>query len=97
MPEPSSTPRILHQRVSVRRGRKVVHGVATRSLIRLIREGRLRAEDEISADEKRWVRLDRHHQLAPYCAPESALAGHSPPGVEENLAELSVLLKELNR
>ncbi|KMP12351.1 hypothetical protein UZ36_01190 [Candidatus Nitromaritima sp. SCGC AAA799-C22] len=94
----TSIPKILHARVSIRREGKIARNVSSQSLVSRIKEGRLRGTDEISADEKRWVRLDRHHQLARYFSSESSSpAISSPSGVEDQLAELSVLLKELNQ
>ena len=61
-----STPHILHRHVSIRRSGRVVRNVLTQSLISDIKQGRLKKDDEISADEKNWVRLDRHYQLASY-------------------------------
>ena len=83
-------------RVSIRRGHTVVRDVPTHSLIPRIREGRLHGDDEISGDGKRWVRLDRHHQLARYFNPEAS-APNFLPDMEDRLSELSTMLKELNQ
>ena len=70
-----STPHILHRHVSIRRSGRVVRNVLTQSLISDIKQGRLKKDDEISADEKNWVRLDRHYQLASYFPTKT----HLPP------------------
>ena len=73
----------------------MVRDIPTHSLIPRIREGRLHGDDEISGDGKRWVRLDRHHQLARYFTPEAS-ALNFPPGMEDRFSKLSKMLKELN-
>ena len=92
-----STPQVLHRHVSIRRSGKVFRNVLAQSLISNIREGRLKKDDEISADEKNWVRLDRHYQLATYFStPNPSSSGDLPPDVEKHLSELSQMLKELS-
>ena len=92
-----STPHILHRHVSIRRSGRVVRNVLTQSLISDIKQGRLKRDDEISADEKSWVRLDRHYQLASYFSiKNSSSSGDLPPDVEKHLSELSQMLKELS-
>ncbi len=92
-----STSHILHRYVSVRRSGRVVRNVLTQSLISDIKQGRLKKDDEISADEKSWVRLDRHYQLASYFPTQnSSFSEDLPPDVEKHLSELSQMLKELS-
>ena len=89
---------LLHKRVSIRRSGKVVRDVLTQSLVSEIKQGRLKQNDEISADEKCWVRLDQHYQLARFFPAESssALENH-PPDMEQRLTELAEMLKDLNQ
>ena len=92
-----STSHILHRYVSVRRSGRVVRNVLTQSLVSDIKQGRLKKDDEISADEKSWVRLDRHYQLASYFPTQnSSFSEDLPPDVEKHLSELSQMLKELS-
>ncbi len=92
-----STPHILHRHVSIRRSGRVVRNVLTQSLISDIKQGRLKRDDEISADEKNWIRLDRHYQLASYFpTPNPSSSEDLPPDVEKHLSELSQMLKELS-
>ena len=88
---------ILHRNVSIRRSGRVIRNVLTQSLISEIRKGRLEKDDEISADEKNWVRLDQHRQLACYFSnPSSPSSNDLPSGVEKRLSELSQMLKKLS-
>ena len=92
-----STPQVLHRHVSIRRSGKVLRNVLAQSLISNIREGRLKKDDEISADEKNWVRLDRHYQLASYFPIKNPSSSEDlPPDMEKHLSELSQMLKELS-
>ena len=92
-----STPHILHRHVSIRRSGRVARNVLTQSLISDIKQGRLKKDDEISADEKNWVRLDRHYQLATYFPTKSPSCSEDlPPDMEKHLSELSQILKELS-
>ena len=92
-----STPHILHRHVSIRRSGRVVRNVLTQSLISDIKQGRLKKDDEISADEKNWVRLDRHYQLASYFPTQNpSYSEDLPPDVKKHLSELSQMLKELS-
>ena len=92
-----STPHILHRHVSIRRSGRVVRNVLTQSLISDIKQGRLKKDDEISADEKNWVRLDRHYQLASYFPIKNPSSCEDlPPDMEKHLSELSQMLKELS-
>ena len=88
---------ILHRNVSIRRSGRVIRNVLTQSLISEIRKGRLEKDDEISADEKNWVRLDQHSQLARYFSnPDASYPKDLPPDVEKRFSELSQILKELS-
>ena len=92
-----STPRVLHRHVSIRRSGKVLRNVLAQSLISNIKEGRLKKDDEISADEKDWVRLDRHYQLASYFPIKNLSRSEDlPPDMEKHLSEISQMLKELS-
>ena len=92
-----STPQVLHRHVSIRRSDKVFRNVSAQSLISNIREGRLKKDDEISADEKNWVRLDQHSQLAIYFPTKTPSSSEDlPPDVEKRLSELSQMLKDLS-
>lgn len=91
------TPHILHRHVSIRRSGRVVRNVLTQSLISDIKQGKLKKDDEISADEKNWVRLDRHYQLASYFPTQNPSSSEDlPPDVKKHLSELSQMLKELS-
>ena len=94
----TSIPQLLHKRVSIRRSGKVVRDVLTQSLVSEIRQGRLKENDEISADEKCWVRLDRHHQLARFFLTGASSNSKNPtPDMDQCLMELSEMLKDLNQ
>ena len=94
----ASDPKALYKRVSIRRSGKVVRDVLTQSLVSEIRQGRLKEDDEISADEKYWVRLDRHYQLASFFKSESSPPSKDlPPEMGQRLNELSEMLKDLNQ
>ena len=92
-----STPQVLHRHVSIRRSGKVLRNVLAQSLISNIKEGRLKKDDEMSADEKNWVRLDQHSQLAIYFPIKTPSSSEDlPPDVEKRLSELSQMLKDLS-
>ena len=94
----ASIPQLLYRQVSIRRSGRVVRNVLTQSLISDIKQGRFKKDDEISADEKNWVRLDQHYQLAGYFPAEhSSASENSPPDMDKRLTELSKMLKDLNR
>ena len=91
------TPHILHRHVSIRRSGRVVRNVLTQSLISDIKQGRLKKDDEISADEKNWVRLDQHSQLVNYFPTNNPVSSDvPPPNIEKHLSELSQILKDLS-
>ena len=88
---------ILHRNVSIRRSGRVIRNMLTQLLISEIRNGRLEKDDEISADEKNWVRLDQHSQLARYFSdPNPPSSNDLPSDVEKRLSELSQMLKDLS-
>jgi len=92
-----STPQVLHRHVSIRRSGKVLRNVLAQSLISNIKEGRLKKDDEISANEKNWVRLDQHSQLAIYFPTKNPSSSEDlPPDVEKRLSEVSQMLKDLS-
>ena len=92
-----STPHILHRHCLLYTSPSPRRNVLTQSLISDIKQGRLKKDDEISADEKNWVRLDRHYQLASYFSTKNpSSSGDLPPDVEKHLSELSQMLKELS-
>ena len=92
----TQTSQILHRNVSIRRSGRVVRNVLSQSLISEIRQGRLQKDDEISADEKSWVRLDQHSQLARYFPNSNPSSSKDlPPNMEKCLTDLSQMLKDL--
>ena len=95
----ASIPTLLHKRVSIRRSGKMVRNVLTHLLVPEIKQGRLKGDDEISADEKYWVRLDRHYQLARFFPAEQhpSTSENLPPDTSQRLTELSEMLKDLNQ
>ena len=93
-----SIPQLLHTQVAIRRSGRVVRNVLTQALISDIKRGRFEKDDEISADEKNWVRLDQHCQLAGYFPTEhSSIPENLSPDIGKRLTELSKMLKDLNR
>jgi hypothetical protein len=92
-----SIPKILHRHVSIRRSGRVLRNVLTQSLISNIKQGKLHKDDEISADEKNWVRLDQHYQLSNYFPTQKLSSSQDlPPDMEKHLFELSKMLKDLS-
>jgi len=92
-----STPKILHRHVSIRRSGRVLRNVLTQSLVSNIKQGKLQKDDEISADEKIWVRLDQHYQLSDYFPTQKLSSSQDlPPDMEKHLFELSKMLKDLS-
>ena len=66
-------------------------------LIPGIKQGKLKKDDEISTDEKTWVRLDQHSQLASYFSIEDLPSESSLPlDLNHKLLELSKMLKDLS-
>ena len=94
----ASIPALLHKRISIRRSGKVVRNVLAHLLVPEIEQGRLKGDDEVSADEKCWVRLDRHHQLARFFLTGASSNSKNPtPDMDQCLMELSEMLKDLNQ
>jgi hypothetical protein len=92
-----SIPKILHRHVSIRRSGRVLRNVLAQSLISNIKQGKLQKDDEISADEKNWVRLDQHYQLSDYFpTPKLSSSQDLPPDMDKQLFELSKMLKDLS-
>jgi hypothetical protein len=92
-----SIPKVLHTHVSIRRSGRVLRNVLTQSLISNIKLGKLQKDDEISADEENWVRLDQHYQLSDYFPTQKLSPSDDlPPGTEKQLSELSKMLKDLS-
>jgi hypothetical protein len=89
--------KILHKQVSIRRSGRVERNVMAHLLISGIKQGKLNKDDEISTDEKSWVRLDQHSQLSSYLSTEN-LPGESnlPLDLNHKLLELSKMLKDLS-
>jgi hypothetical protein len=92
-----SIPKILHRHVSIRRSGRVVRNVLAQSLISNIKQGKLQKDDEISADEEIWVRLDKHYQLASYFPTKNPSSSQGlTPDLEKHLSKLSKMLKDLS-
>jgi hypothetical protein len=93
----ASIQKILHKQVSIRRLGIVERNVQTHLLISGIKQGKLKKDDEISTDEKIWVRLDQHSQLSSYF-PNEELPSESnlPLDLNHKLLELSKMLKDLS-
>jgi hypothetical protein len=92
-----SIPKIIHRHVSIRRSGRVLRNVLTQSLISNIKKGKLQKDDEISADEKNWVRLDQHYQLSDYFPTQKLSSFRDlPSDTEKQLSELSKMLKDLS-
>ncbi len=91
-----------HQTVMVRRGDKVARYFPARWLVPYIKANKLLGSDEVSADGVKWVRMDRHRQLAPVFAPRPTSKDDSdpsvspPPGIEDQLTEMADMLREIN-
>jgi len=92
-----SIPNILHKLVSIHRSGQLILNVLAQSLISNIKQGKLQKDDEISADEKNWVRLDQHYQLSDYFPTQKISSSQDfPPNMEKHLFELSKMLKDLS-
>ena len=93
----ASIQKILHKQVSIRRSGKVERNVMAHLLISGIKQGKLKKDDEISTDEKSWVRLDQHSQLSSYFSTEDLSRESSLPlDLNHKLLELSKMLKDLS-
>lgn len=94
----ASITQLLHKRVSIRRSGKIVRDVLAQSLVDEIKQGRLKGDDEISADEKNWVKLNQHCQLASFFSSELTPSSKTIlPKIDQRLTELSEMLKDLNQ
>jgi hypothetical protein len=93
----ASIQKILHKQVSIRRSGRVERNVQAHLLISGIKQGKLKKGDEISTDEKIWVRLDQHSQLSSYFSTESISSkSNLPLDLNHKLLELSKMLKDLS-
>ena len=93
----ASIQKILHKQVSIRRSGKVERNVMAHLLIPGIKQGKLKKNDEISTDEKSWVRLDRHSQLSSYFPNEELPSeANLPLDLNHKLLELSKMLQDLS-
>jgi len=93
----ASIQKILHKQVSIRRSGKVERNVMAHLLIPGIKQGKLKKNDEISTDEKSWIRLDQHSQLSSYFSMEDLPSESSLPlDLNHKLLELSKMLKDLS-
>ncbi len=84
--------------VMIRRGNSKVSNVPSQNLITFIRKKVLLGSDELSGDGKSWIRVDRHYQLRTYFLKNSEEGSvmRPPPGLENELAEVADLLKDIN-
>ena len=93
----ASIQKILHKQVSIRRSGNVERNVMAHLLIPGIKQGKLKKNDEISTDEKSWIRLDQHSQLSSYFSMEDLPSESSLPlDLNHKLLELSKMLKDLS-
>ena len=56
----------MPEKISLRRGNRVMKEFSTRLLFQAIKNGKLLATDEYSLDGKNWVKLGSHDQLKKY-------------------------------
>ena len=79
--------------VWIRRGNKVMQNVPTKLLIVKIKDKKLFGSDEISVGGQKWVRLDRHRQLARYfeITPPSPQTLRAPRAEEDVFADLKTI------
>ena len=82
----------------IRRGSQVIKDISAKLLIHNIKLKKLRGSDEISADGIKWMRIDKHHQLGYFFRqPDVENTVSNPPNVENQMAELADLLREINQ
>jgi hypothetical protein len=67
----------MPEKISLRRGNRVMKDYSTRLLFQAIKNGKLLATDEYSLDGKNWVKLGSHDQLKKYL-------DKTPAKVEQN-------------
>jgi hypothetical protein len=56
----------MPEKISLRRGSRVMKDYSTRLMFQAIKNGKLFATDEYSLDGKNWVKLGSHDQLRKY-------------------------------
>ena len=56
----------MPDKISLRRGSRVMKDYSTRLMFQAIKNGKLFATDEYSLDGKNWVKLGSHNQLRKY-------------------------------
>lgn len=56
----------MPEKISLRRGDRVMEDYSTRLMFQAIKNGKLFATDEYSLDGKNWVKLGSHEQLRKY-------------------------------
>ena len=56
----------MPEKISLRRGSRVMKNYSTRLMFQAIKNGKLLASDEYSLDGKNWVKLGSHDQLKKY-------------------------------
>ena len=83
----------MPEKISLRRGNRVMKDYSTRLLFQAIKNGKLLATDEYSLDGKNWVKLGSHDQLKKYLDKTSTKAGQNH---EKPLNEPSATSKPIN-
>ncbi|MGV7220062.1 MAG: hypothetical protein ACQ9MH_00900 [Nitrospinales bacterium] len=78
----SETNSQMPEKISLRRGGRVMKDYSTRLMFQAIKNGKLFATDEYSLDGKNWVKLGSHDQLRKYL-------DKTPANVEKNLEPLT--------
>jgi hypothetical protein len=76
----SETNSQMPEKISLRRGSRVMKDYSTRLMFQAIKNGKLFATDEYSLDGKNWVKLGSHDQLRKYL-------DKTPAKVEKNLED----------
>ena len=98
--------------VMIRRGKSKVSDVPSENLITFIRKNILLGTDELSADGKSWIRVDRHYQLRKYflsnekeepllkvqdkTSSDEPAQFNPPPSLKNDLEEMASLMKDIN-
>ncbi len=95
-PEPTTRQVQRGKMVSIRRGLKIIRNVNTRDLPEKIRRGELFQNDEISADEEKWLLAGMHPQLKPLFNTAGETAEEAPEK-QEPLVRDPALSKKLER
>lgn len=92
----------LVQQVFIRRGRKQMTNVSTRTLIPAIRQGKLVRDDEFSTDGVHWSRIGDHPQLSRFFPDADVDETETPAGdpipsrVKDQLYNLARLMRDIN-